>query len=491
MPELSRLLDEALALEAEQLEAWYAALPVPTKHLVPALRRMVAEAHRANTSGLLSSLPHLQDGADDSAAREGEIIGPYRLLRPLGQGGMGTVWLVERADGVFKRQVALKLPRLTWAAGLVRRMARERDIGAMLEHPSIARLYDAGIDDKERPYLALEYIDGVPIDVWCKDKHLSVKETLKLIVQVVKAVAYAHEHLVVHRDLKPSNVLVSTGGQAHLLDFGIARLLDEAGEQATQEHTRAMSPQYASPEQLQGQTLTVHTDIYSLGVMAYELLTGSAPHTPKRKSLGAMEEAILSGDVPPLSTRVMNPAIRRQLKGDVDAILGKAMKVDPAQRYATAEALAMDIERYLEGQAVSARPDSAGYRLRKSLRRNWIGVSASAAVLISILLGYSAAYLATRASAESAQLLELVGRGDAGPLSIVVLPFANLTGDPNQAYVADGLTAAVTADLARISDAFVVESLAIWITPVKLETRSCGQIRSTTHQGGMERPSIN
>ncbi len=181
--------------------------------------------------------------ADDAVARAGERVGPYLLLHEIGRGGMGSVWLAERADGTYKRRVALKLPRLAWAAGLGKRMARERDIGALLEHPNIARLYDAGVDEHGRPYIAMEYIDGQPIDVYCREHALDLRAKLKLFVEVAQAVAYAHGRLVLHRDLKPANVLVDAGGHVHLLDFGIAKLLDDAGAGAdlTQEQGRVLT----------------------------------------------------------------------------------------------------------------------------------------------------------------------------------------------------------------------------------------------------------
>ena len=188
---------------------------------------MLAREATLDTDDRLAAMPSLPP-SDESVAHAGDRVGAYALLREIGRGGMGSVWLAARADGSFKRQVALKLPRLAWGAGLAERMAREREIGALLEHPNIARLYDAGVDERGRPYLALEYIDGQPIDAWCEAQGLSVRDRLRLFVQVARAVAYAHGRLVVHRDLKPSNVMVTPDGQAHLLDFGIAKLLTDA-----------------------------------------------------------------------------------------------------------------------------------------------------------------------------------------------------------------------------------------------------------------------
>ena len=424
---LSRLLDELLALDAADRPAWLAALAPTEQHLVPVLRDMLAEHEGARAPTLQAELPVLgadpNGRSDASTPMPDERVGPYRLLRQIGQGGMGSVWLAERADGALTRQVALKLPRLAWDAGLAARMARERDIAALLEHPNIARLYDAGVDAQGRPFLALEFIDGQPIDAWCAVRALGVAARLRLFVQVAHAVAYAHGRLVIHRDLKPANVLVSADGQAHLLDFGIARRLhgDESGGpgqtsqtpqklqmQQTQELHRALTPHYASPEQISGEPLTVQSDVYSLGVLLYELLTGASPISPKRASPGAVEEAILLGDAPLASTRALNRDAAKTLRGDLDAILAQSMQREPARRYATADALTQDIERHLAGHTVQAQPDGALYRLRKALRRHWLGVSAALAVLIAVLVGGALAVVQAQRAERATQRERLV-----------------------------------------------------------------------------------
>ena len=328
----------------------------------------------------------LQFGPD--ADQPGAIIGPYRLLRSIGAGGMGAVWLAERADGLFQRQVALKLPRSAWPrADLVERMARERDILAALTHANIARLYEAGITAGGRPYLALEYVEGRTIDAYCAGERLDVHARVRLFLQVIEAVAYAHARLVVHRDLKPSNMLVTKEGQVHLLDFGIAKLLEEGSvrdTRLTELSGRPHTPEYASPEQIAGGPLGIASDIYSLGVVLYELLAGTRPYKLQHESIGALEAAVLETDPDPPSAAVREPALRKVLRGDLDTIVLKALKKRPADRYATVNALGDDLERYLSGRPVLARPDSSWYRLSKFVRRNALAVGAASIVIVSL-----------------------------------------------------------------------------------------------------------
>ncbi|MFY7901455.1 MAG: serine/threonine-protein kinase, partial [Rubrivivax sp.] len=287
-PRLNALLDEALSLPAPERAAWLRVLPAEHMALKDTLARLLDVRAGIETGDFLGTLPRLDGAAgeggevaDPGAAKAGDEVGPYRLVRELGEGGMGSVWLAERADGQLKRQVALKLPRLTWARGLAERMARERDILATLEHPHIARLYDAGVDRLGRPWLALEYVRGRPIDEHARERALDTSARVRLLLQVCEAVAYAHGRLVIHRDLKPSNILVSDEGVVKLLDFGIAKLALADGPAPptalTERVGRAMTLDYASPEQLRGEALTTSSDVYSLGVVAYELLAGVRP----------------------------------------------------------------------------------------------------------------------------------------------------------------------------------------------------------------------
>ncbi len=416
---LSRLLDEALDLAPDKLEPWLAALPPDQQRLRPPLQEMLARHAAPAHAGFLADGPRLDgEASDPSGPRAGERIGPYVLVRELGHGGMGTVWLAARADGTLKREVALKLPRLAWGPGLARRMARERDIVARLAHPNIARLYDAGLDEQGRPYLALEFIDGQPIDTWCEARALPLRERLALVVQVARAVGHAHGSLVVHRDLKPSNILVTQDGGVHLLDFGIAKLLETTegpDGDATQTQARLLTPRYASPEQADGGPITVASDVYSLGVVLHQLLTGSLP------SLTSPNE-----DAAPASRSVVDRGAARALRGDLDAIVGKALRHDPARRYATMEAFANDLENHLAGRPVQARPDGTFYIAGRFARRHWFGLSAAAAICVAIVAGGATAIVQARHAAREAEraraatefVAELFRLNAAGPESL-------------------------------------------------------------------------
>jgi serine/threonine-protein kinase len=395
-PVISQLLDEALTLPPAQRSAFLHALPPQHAPLRDTLRVLLSQAAAVNTEDFLATLPRFTQSAARGPLAElavDDTIGPYRLLAELGSGGMGAVWLAERSDGQLKRKVALKLPRLAWVKGLAERMARERDILAKLEHPNIARLYDAGLDAMGRPYLALEYVEGQPIDVYARERGLGVKDRLQLLLQVCSAVAFAHSRLVVHRDLKPSNILVTADGQVRLLDFGIAKLMegDSAKEtQLTQLAGRALTLDYASPEQIKGEPIGTASDVYSLGVVAYELLTGAKPYKLKRGSAAELEEAIALADAPKASDAAAVAQDKRALRGDVDAILNKALKKVPGARYATVDALATDIQGHCIGSRVVARPDTLDYRLRRLAHRHRIALTAGGVVAASFGLAFGA-----------------------------------------------------------------------------------------------------
>jgi serine/threonine-protein kinase len=303
---------------------------------------------------------------------------------------MGVVWLAERTDGLINRPVALKLPHGAWKrAGLAERMAGEREILASLAHPNIAHLYDAGITGDGQPYLAIEYVEGLRIDVYCRERNLDVRSRLRLFLQVANAVAHAHGKLVVHRDLKPANILINAEGQVRLLDFGIAKLLEDGQTRETrftEASGRALTPDYASPEQILGEPLTISTDIYSLGVVLYELLSGSRPYKLQRDSRGALEDAILQAEPPPPSS-VADQSSRKFLRGDLDTCRPQGAQEEPAERYATVHALLDDINRVFAGRPVQAQPDSRWYRVKRFAGRNKLAIAASSMILLTVLVG--------------------------------------------------------------------------------------------------------
>jgi serine/threonine-protein kinase len=389
------LLSEALTLPEAERERWLSTLPEDDRPLIPSLRAMLDHAGSTDSFMQHPVSPAALVAAEEitSLEVEGSIVGPYRLRRALGMGGMGQVWLAERVDGTIQRQVAVKLPRTGWAPGMAERLRQERNALAALEHPHIARLYDAGVTEAGRPYLAMEYVDGLPIDEYAARNGLSLRERLSLFRQVTGAVSYAHARLVVHRDLKPSNILVSQSQGLRLLDFGAAKLLREevpGDSELTREMGPAFSPEYASPEQIRGERVTVATDVYSLGVVLYELLTGARPYRLPRGSWAEMAEAASKMTVPLPSARVESDArLARALRGDLDAVVGKALRREPEDRYGTVQAFADDLSRWLSGEPVLAKEQSVGERVWKFVRRHRLAVATAAMVtaLIGIATG--------------------------------------------------------------------------------------------------------
>jgi serine/threonine protein kinase len=334
------------------------------------------------------------------------VVGPYRLERMLGEGGMGQVWLAQRNDGLYQRRVALKLLRPGLADPNLRlRFTRERQILARLEHPHIARLLDAGISGDGQPYLALEYVEGEPITDWCRAHDVTVDARLRLFQQVCRALSHAHANLIVHRDLKPSNILVTPLGEVRLLDFGIAKLLDTPDNMPDRTRTgsRAFTLHYAAPEQLRGEPVTTMTDVYALGMVLFELLTDARPYRLKRQSDAEWEEAILHADPMRASMSLQRSAeagpdrdraqqLRRRARmvsGDLDNIAYKALAKQPEKRYASVEALAQDVQRFRDGKPVQARAQALGYRLRKFVgRHRWaLATSALTALVLASAMG--------------------------------------------------------------------------------------------------------
>jgi serine/threonine protein kinase len=404
---LQGLLEEALELPPLARTAWLESLPSIHEPLREPLRRLLEVHEGLDSRPFIDGFGHGTEGLTPPASvLIGDLVGPYRLMQQIGDGGMGSVWLAERADGSIKRKVALKLPRMVWARDLASRMARERDILGSLEHSRIARLYDAGVDQLGRPFLALEYVEGERIDHHCDEQRHGMAQRIRLFLQVLEAVQHAHINLVLHRDLKPANVLVDQRGEVRLLDFGIAKLLDDdssptPADAHSRSLSRAMTPRYASPEQVQQLRLSLASDVYSLGVMLYELLVGATPYVTANGSRAELEIAIVEGhlrlpsraalDATTANRRQSTPArLARSLRGELDAVLLKALARNPIERYPSAEELRADLTRWLDGHPVRAKRPSSLLALRKFVVRNaWsvaFGSAAACAVIVAALI---------------------------------------------------------------------------------------------------------
>jgi WD40 repeat protein len=337
-------------------------------------------------------------------------IDRYRILDRIGTGGMGVVYLGERADQSFEQRVAVKvLKRGMDTEDIVRRFHLERQTLANLQHSNIAKLLDGGATTNDRPYLVMELIDGAPIDRYCHDKELDLRQRLELFARVCDAVAHAHRNLVVHRDLKPSNILVDRSGQPKLLDFGVAKLLDheEGGAALTATGERLMTPRYASPEQVLGGPITTATDVYSLGVVLYEIVAGVSPYQMQTTSRREIERAVLE-DKPLAPSEAVSGStrLRRQLRGDVDTIVLTALRKEPERRYSSAEALASDLRRALRHEPIVARPDTWTYRAQRFVRRNRGTTALASALLIALVTGLVASLLLYREASDAREIAE-------------------------------------------------------------------------------------
>jgi eukaryotic-like serine/threonine-protein kinase len=407
--QLSALYERADALDPAALGEWLAELRGQAHPLLPQLEQMLIARSQVQANGFLGSLPKLPPTLSPEPLvtdwAEGSHIGPYRLLRHLGAGGMAEVWMAQRDDGAFQRTVAIKL--LFRHAGssqrdsFAQRFARERDILASLHHPNIAGLHDAGVTPTGQPWLALEYVEGQTLTEWCDAQRLGVAARVRLFRQVLLAVQHAHANLVIHRDLKPGNILVTPQGEVRLLDFGIAKLMEQEGStiaetELTRVSGRPMTPQYAAPEQLLGQPLTTACDVYSLGVVLYELLCGERPYELKVASAAQLEQAVLDVEPRGPSRRASSVetaaargttsvALHKLLANDLDAITLRALAKRPAQRYGSVEALRADLDRWLDGEPVEARAPSTVYRVGKFVQRHVLSVSLGAGAVVALV----------------------------------------------------------------------------------------------------------
>ncbi len=343
-----------------------------------------------NASALELSKEFFIDEIDESRLLAGQKIGPYQLVSELGLGGMGAVYLAERRDGKFDQKVAIKLLKREFNTGKIREsFRREIEIQSKLVHPNVAAMHDTGTTDDGIPYIVMEYVDGLPIDKYCSANNLGLKERLKIFNKACDAVAFAHQNLIVHRDLKPSNIIVTPEGNPKLLDFGISKLLGTVEDAQVATLFVAMTPEYASPEQIDGGRITTSTDIYSLGIVLFKLLTGTYPYNFKKRSSGDILREITAEDpIQPSNTQETHSLIdKSRLKGDIDNIVLKAISKEPENRYSTVKQLSEDIWRYIDGEPVTARPATLSYRLNKFYKRNKIAVTAGVLIFMTLVAG--------------------------------------------------------------------------------------------------------
>lgn len=393
---LDAALLQSLALpEPEREAALRAALSDRPDLLGAALSALRSDTREPSMKdfapGLLDAISSDLDRREDGHWQD-RSVGPWRILERIGQGGMGAVYRGERADGAFKREVAIKLlPLSLQDPDMIRRFEQERRIAARLDHPNIARLLDGGSAEDGSPWLVMEYVDGLPIDRYADQKRLSLRERVELLGQVCDAVQFAHRNLVVHRDLKPANILVDGEGRVRLLDFGIARLLEDIDPEGDTVALGArLTPNYAAPEQLAGGSITVATDVYALGCLAYRLLAGRVPLALAGRPLAQMLNEMTEAERPALSVVARDtapPGLRcSEVDADLDAIAGKAVQADPGSRYGSAHALCADLQHWLDGLPIDARPIGQGQRAAKFIRRHRSGVALAAVVFTTLAL---------------------------------------------------------------------------------------------------------
>jgi len=443
---IKEIFSKAIELEGKERDQYIRKACAGDKGLFEELHSLLKSHDRAGVMDL--RIGSIRKSAITSARNErakGRKVGRYKIIEEVGFGGMGSVYMAERADGEFKHRVALKLLHSPFASkNDVERFKSERQILATLQHDNIARLLDGGVTEQGQPYYVMEFVDGKPINQYCNDHQLTINERLELFQDVCGAIQYAHQKLIVHRDLKPSNILVTGNGRVKLLDFGIAKVLKEfdAAAPLTQPGLLPLTPSYASPEQIRGENVATSSDIYQLGIVLYELLTGKRPYEVSGKSPGEIERIICEKILTRPSLAIAKPSkspgqanmqnytdstgqLRKKLRGDLDNILLKALHKEPERRYDSAEQFGTDIRLYLSARPVTAHPDSKLYRAGKYIKRHRWGVTATLAIFLSLIMGISAAmWQAREAQTALAKSEEALNRAEAlhGFLTDLFLP---------------------------------------------------------------------
>lgn len=396
--EINALLMKVLALEPHERHIFLRGQSVSAE-VRNEVESLLAFEHNAEGILQTSALEFSKDFFDDepeSFTMAGQEIGVYRVVSELGLGGMGAVYLAERRDGKFDQKVAIKLLKREFNTERIREaFSREIEIQSKLAHPNVAAMLDTGTTDDGIPFIVMEYVDGLPIDKYCSANDFGLKERLKIFNKACDAVAFAHKNLIVHRDLKPSNIIVTPEGNPKLLDFGISKLLGTVEDERVATLFVAMTPEYASPEQIAGGPITTATDIYSLGIILFKLLTGTFPYDLKQNfTVDKLREVTAEDPVPPSKAR--NPDQPRtidnlRLRGDIDNIVLKAISKEPEHRYSTVEQFSADIWRFIDGEPVSARPATFSYRLSKFFKRNKLAVTAGIIIFGSVVIGAAVA----------------------------------------------------------------------------------------------------
>ena len=499
MPELEtveEIFHAALAGDPEQLSAFLDERCAGDEALRGKVEQLLAAHGQADgfiETRIATFASSILTDADDTDLLIGQRIGHYKVLQRISAGGMGTVYLAERADEQYEKQVAIKLiKRGMDTDSVLRHFRNERQILAGFDHPNIARLLDGGATESGLPYFVMEYVEGMPIDRYCEDHRLSIAERLKLFREACAAVTYAHRHTVIHRDIKPSNILVTKDGVPKLLDFGIAKILqpgDGAEALATITGFRLMTPEYASPEQVRGEPVSAATDVYSLGVVLYQLLTGQKPYRLKTRTPEEISRAIVEQEPPRPSTAVAandgssksqapNPKL---LRGDLDNIVLLALRKEPERRYPSVEQFSEDIRRHLEAQPVVARKDTLAYRTAKFIRRN---STLTAVATACLLLALAVVWLLRE---------QFIAAPKSSPpeKSIAVLPFQNLSKEPESAYFAAGVQEEILSSLAKIADLKVISRTSVmqYEDTTKRNLREIGQQLGVAHvlEGSVQR----